>query len=347
MARRGIRRRSLRSAMLPSFAAALLPFALLWLPGARWHTWPLIAAGALTAVLGLIALRAPWERLPGWAPCVLAFSYLGVVALLRVSGGPSGVAGAALLPVFWLGLTGNRKQLWAMICAVVLIVLLPVVVEGGADYPAATWRVAILFIAVSALVATTLQALVARVRQQERERNILLDELERLAHTDALTHLPNRRAWEVGLERDLARATRTGEPLTVALIDIDSFKEINDVHGHPAGDSLLTQVARRWSGALRKDDLLARIGGDEFGVLLPGCSESDADVVVERLYQRVPMPHSFSVGVATWNRYESVDELVRRADDDLYEAKRDRTHDEIIASRGKARSVVPPTGTAR
>ena len=329
-----------RRVLWPSLVAALLPFLLVWLPPARWHPGLLGAAGALTLVIAVIAVAAPWERLPGWGPCILAFAYLFVVALLRAAGGASGVATMVLLPVFWVGLCGTRRQLWCLLIGVVLIFVVPLILVGGADYPSSAWRAGILFIALSGIVGMTTQSLVARVRDQERAQDQLLDQLHDLAHTDALTGLANRRAWEAELVRALTRARRTGEPVSVAVVDIDNFKAINDRHGHPAGDLLLIEVAHEWAGVLRPDDVLARIGGDEFAFVMPACSEADAADVCRRLRARMPSPYSCSVGVATWDSAERADRLMVRADDALYAAKRDdHDHAETAGCRPPSRST--------
>lgn len=227
-----------------------------------------------------------------------------------------------LLPVFWMGLCGTRRQLWGLLIGVALVFVVPLILVGGADYPSSAWRAGILFVTLSGIVGTTVQALVALVRAQEHERNRLLAQLDELAHADTLTGLANRRAWDSELNRGLARARRTGEPLSIALIDIDRFKAINDVHGHPGGDSLLRTVAHKWTEVLRSDDVLARIGGDEFAVLMPTANQDEAADVINRLRGRMPRPYSCSIGLATWDRAELSDHLMGRADDALYDAKR-------------------------
>jgi diguanylate cyclase (GGDEF)-like protein len=311
-----------RRILLPSVAAAFLPFVVLWLPGTHWRPVPVIAAAVLTVGLAAIAVGVPTHRRPQWAPCALSFGYLLAYLLLRIAGGPSGVAPMVLLPVFWLGLYGTSRQLWSLLAAIALVSLGPLALAAGPTYPGASWRAAVLFIAVSAVVGGTVHALVAHVRAQDRERDRLLEQLNVMAHADPLTGIANRRAWEAELERGLARGRRTGEPVSVALLDIDSFKAVNDVYGHSGGDSLLIELARVWTESLRPDDILARIGGDEFAVLMPGCTEHEAGDVVDRLRVSMPSPHSCSVGLATWDRAEPAHRLIGRADAGLYDAKR-------------------------
>ncbi|MGY1711777.1 GGDEF domain-containing protein [Geodermatophilus sp. SYSU D00758] len=148
-------------------------------------------------------------------------------------------------------------------------------------------------------------------------------ELHRAAGTDPLTGLANRRAWEAEAERGLAHAARTGEPLTVAVLDLDGFKAVNDTEGHGAGDALLQALARRWSAQLRRADLLGRHGGDEFVLCLPDTDEGRARDLLARL--RSSHPAAWSAGVATARPGDSLDELLRRADAELYRHKRSRT----------------------
>jgi diguanylate cyclase (GGDEF)-like protein len=154
------------------------------------------------------------------------------------------------------------------------------------------------------------------------ERADLLARLERMARTDDLTGLPNRRAWEEELPREMQRARREQWPLCVAMVDLDGFKELNDALGHQAGDQLLKQVAASWGSAMRLTDVLVRYGGDEFGVLLPHCGIGDARALIGRLVASTPANQSCSVGLAQWDGDTGADELIGLADAALYEAKR-------------------------
>jgi diguanylate cyclase (GGDEF)-like protein/PAS domain S-box-containing protein len=153
------------------------------------------------------------------------------------------------------------------------------------------------------------------------QRHALVRRLETLALTDQLTGLPNRRAWEDTLARELSRAARDGLPVCVAVLDLDGFKRYNDDLGHLAGDNLLAEAAEAWRSELRGGDVLARYGGDEFAALIPGRALDTAVVVVERLRRAAPPGCTCSGGVAMWDRAESATELFGRADAALYVAK--------------------------
>lgn len=164
------------------------------------------------------------------------------------------------------------------------------------------------------------------------ERQALMTSLARLALTDEVTGLPNRRAWEDGLRRELARAARDGHQVCVAVVDLDEFKRYNDAHGHLAGDQLLAEAARAWQGQLRASDLLARYGGEEFTAVIPTWPLEIAVAVVERLRRATPEGVTASAGVACWDRTESASQLFGRADAALYEAKQ----------QGRNRTVAAP-----
>ena len=164
------------------------------------------------------------------------------------------------------------------------------------------------------LVVLRMAGLVAQVQDQATQ-------LAALAHNDALTGVPNRRAWELELPREMARVRRYGGGLHVALLDLDHFKRYNDHHGHQGGDRLLKEAAAAWQTRMRRTDLLARYGGEEFAVLLHDCTHADAIAVLCDLRAVTPSGQTFSAGLAEWNDQESPEALVGRADRALYEAK--------------------------
>jgi diguanylate cyclase (GGDEF)-like protein/PAS domain S-box-containing protein len=153
------------------------------------------------------------------------------------------------------------------------------------------------------------------------QRADLLGRLDELTRTDELTGLPNRRAWDELLGHELAVAERQGKPLSVAMLDLDHFKAYNDRNGHLAGDRLLRAAAAVWSASLRATDALARWGGEEFALLLPGCDTAGATALIERLRGTLPDGVTFSAGVVTSPGGEDPRALMDAADRALYQAK--------------------------
>ncbi len=164
-----------------------------------------------------------------------------------------------------------------------------------------------------------------RLNRQLQEK---CKELERIAVTDVMTGLPNHRAFQQGLMREMRRAQRHGANLSLLLIDVDHFKLYNDTYGHPAGDEVLAQVGRLLAGTLRDVDLPARYGGEEFAVVLPYTDKMTAQVVAEKIRAAIE-GHRFpkravtvSIGVATFPD-DAADKasLTSMADQALYAAK--------------------------
>lgn len=149
---------------------------------------------------------------------------------------------------------------------------------------------------------------------------ILVRELKLVSLQDSLTKLPNRRAWNQKLDEELERSKRTSSPLSVAMIDIDGMKALNDNFGHAAGDILLKSLGERWMPLVRKGTLVARIGGDEFSVVAPDTDEDGITMLSKRLGAATP-DVTFSTGIATWNKIESAAELLARADENMYKMK--------------------------
>jgi diguanylate cyclase (GGDEF)-like protein len=150
----------------------------------------------------------------------------------------------------------------------------------------------------------------------------LLSTMTQHASTDALTGLANRRSWDEQLTRAIAHAERTHETLSIAVCDVDGLKGINDRSGHGAGDELLRGIADRWRADARAADLVARRGGYEFAVRLPGADEAGAHDVVERLIGALPDGTSVSFGIAEWDLREDGVTLMARADLRMYDEKR-------------------------
>jgi diguanylate cyclase (GGDEF)-like protein len=184
---------------------------------------------------------------------------------------------------------------------------------------------------VTQMLAGTLGAALARGE--------LLDRLAAAAATDALTGLPNRREWDVRAPRELARAARTGNPVSLALFDLDHFRAFNDAHGRAAGDALLKSCAARWWNSVRSVDLLARLGGEEFGLLLANCIAPDAVIAVERLRASTRDLRAVSVGIAQWDMQEPLESLMLRADVALYRAKKAGRDRIVLADDTDSRPV--------
>ncbi len=151
--------------------------------------------------------------------------------------------------------------------------------------------------------------------------------LKRYALTDSLTGLPNRLAFETTLESDYTLALRTQQPLSLILLDLDRFKQVNDTYGHSRGDSVLAHVAQVLQSVIRGSDHPARWGGEEFVIVLPNSTAPDALVLAERLRKAVEAtnfavgPLTVSLGVTQLHETDSPLSLVRRADEALYRAK--------------------------
>jgi len=183
---------------------------------------------------------------------------------------------------------------------------------------------ALAYIVLVLLMHATLMALVV---------TRLLGQLQQLARRDALTGLLNRRAMHAALDQHARRHRRAADTFSVLMIDVDHFKDVNDRHGHEAGDRALMHISRLMAQALRAQDRLARFGGEEFVVLLPASNLARALAEAESLRLQVrgqplqlgelSVPLSVSIGVAEWaGAGEDLSRLLARADDALYRAKR-------------------------
>ncbi|MBJ7552244.1 diguanylate cyclase [Marinomonas ostreistagni] len=172
---------------------------------------------------------------------------------------------------------------------------------------------------------------VTRLAEMRKELLIANARLKALSTTDYLTNLPNRRAFENALKDEMGKSKRHDQPLSVAVLDIDHFKMINDTYGHDAGDYVLKELANRLISDQRSGDVFGRIGGEEFGLILPHTNVREAAIACERyrtllseqpyIYESNDLDLTVSVGVCMYDGDEKQFELIKRADNALYEAK--------------------------
>jgi diguanylate cyclase (GGDEF)-like protein len=174
--------------------------------------------------------------------------------------------------------------------------------------------------------------------------------LARLAVTDAQTLAFNHRVLLPRLTEEMERAQRYVIPLSYLLMDLDHFKQVNDTHGHAAGDRVLREFADRVRALVRRPDVLVRRGGEEFVLIMPHTTEPQARIVAERIRQHLEsrplhgaddleIPQTVSIGVATWNGRDSAQELDQRADAAMYEAKRAGRNRVMVAIQGEEEPI--------
>jgi len=171
-----------------------------------------------------------------------------------------------------------------------------------------------------------------QLRRKDVELRAVLAQSEEISYTDALTYLPNRRKIVSSLQHEVLRANRYQTSLSVSMMDIDHFKEINDSHGHGKGDEVLRALANTLRQGIRESDLAGRLGGEEFLILLPNAGINAAAEQAERLCRLirelvvraddVALRITVSIGVAEYRLgAETWDDLLRRVDAAMYEAK--------------------------
>jgi diguanylate cyclase (GGDEF)-like protein len=179
----------------------------------------------------------------------------------------------------------------------------------------------------------------------------LLGEVERLARVDELTGLANRRTLEETLKYEVARAGRSGEPLSVVMFDVDHFKKLNDSYGHQHGDEVLRLMGRLLLESVRQVDTAARYGGEELALVLPNCAPANAVALAEQVRRALAAsttdpPVTVSAGVATLPEHALTgEELIRAADEALYASKHGGRDRVTLAHRRGSTATAPERGT--
>lgn len=176
-----------------------------------------------------------------------------------------------------------------------------------------------------------LLAEVRQLRERVAELQQRVEQLDELAHQDVLMALPNRRGFMRELERLVARAARYGSPAAMLFVDLDGLKMINDTFGHQAGDEALIQVAHLLSAGVRGGDIVGRLGGDEFGILLEHADAASARETAIRLADQIAgceflhdgdaLPLSVAIGVAMIDGQATPTEVMAQADEEMYRRK--------------------------
>lgn len=267
-----------------------------------------LAFGVVAGGLGLLSLiywRVLSRRLVHFELAVVVVSLQVLIARAHTFQGAALASLAVLLAVLYAAIFFD---LWTtVVYGLAAVTGLGIALRLGELHPGAR-NTALLVVGV-VTVAAVFSALLRRFRDE--------------ATLDPLTGLLNRGAAEQGAEREVARATRDGRPLSLVVLDIDGLKAVNDSLGHLAGDGLLRRFAAELKGSIRACDLAARYGGDEFVLVLPSTDRRGATVLLDRL--RSVRECSWSAGIAQWRSGEDYASWFARADAELYEAKAGRS----------------------
>jgi diguanylate cyclase (GGDEF)-like protein len=328
---------------------ALLVLVVLAMPHGQIKTVGILAvlAGCL---LGAAVVRGTSRRLPYWSyDVVAAYASLLItgarVFATTVGGGGTGIQALYLWIVLFAFYFLPRSHALLQIAWIAGLygAALDVARPAGGDL-ITLWTVTMIGLLLAGLV-------IARMRDRTDD---LVERLRQAARTDALTGLLNRRAFDERLEQELARAQRTRRPFVVLLGDLDRFKEINDHYGHPAGDATLILVGQVLRGATRTVDTVARVGGDEFALILPESDERQGWVLVERLrryladalieYQPAV---GLSIGLVVYPRDGETAEALRASVDRALYAAKEADPARSIADPGRSianagRSIADP-----
>jgi diguanylate cyclase (GGDEF)-like protein len=295
--------------------------------------WAVAAAIVISQLGGGAMLRRRGGSVSfGWLLAITYFGLAQIAVMVWLSGG--WVSPYSQLMLLWLGAgAGIHPPLRALtfIAVTSTVAFLPLAYDGwssaGIEHAATQW---LLFTVLGGI----LLALMTYVRGQRLALRHQTDSASRLARVDPLTGLGNRRAFDEILEIEIARALTTGAPLSIALLDLDGFKALNDKLGHLEGDRCLKTVSASLESRKRGPDHVFRWGGDEFAVILPGADDVSAETAVHRISELDPAikaadgrPLTLCYGIARFASGMTPAELLDRADLKLLDAKQARAEE--------------------
>lgn len=320
---------------------------------------PLLGAVILATVVVTVLIRSlPWQRMLQWQQAMwLFYGWSSVITVLitvaaAVDGGiDSPLLIVYALPMLFAAVAYPPRAVLAIGISMVAAVCAMAVVTGVED-PGRAW----LTISVFALATWTFAYAATNHRRSAAATRRLAEQLAEQVNVDGLTGCLNHRAFQERLTAEVARAQRSGASLGLLLGDVDHFKAVNDHHGHQVGDQLLATVAATLRRHVRLGDDVARIGGEEFAVLLPGADVERCVEVAERLRRQVgsveqPVPVTISFGVAVLpEAADTGPQLLQQADAGLYAAKARGRDTVAMAPSGPTEGPVLPhrrTGAVR
>lgn len=275
------------------------------------------------------------------AACILAVALIGVADILT---GPQYFL--TIVYMIPISLAAWRTD-WRRAGLVVLLAIAALMLVDALDPLASLSTWAMLWNQLARFaVAVFIVVLITGLREARQHAELM-------ARTDVLTGIANLFSFRESSARELERARRSGEPLTLLFLDIDDFKVVNDYHGHSTGDEVLRRIARALCYAARSDDFVARVGGDEFVVLMPRTDAVQADAVIDRVTSRLATisrpdgsPLTCSIGAATYDPAPAtIDEILQAADQEMYLAKasRARSHERQAARGARPIRLLAPS----
>ena len=308
-------------------------------PGPLWW-WSAASLAGMLVVIGVIRSGANRRlRDPAMTMQQMLYAVLCAAWAYSFAGRAHMVVGLILAVILMFGMFGLsiRQIVWAglYVLAVFGFVMIVSAQSDPARYPAGGEAVFFLMLCIMiigvGLLTVRLHRMRDRLRRQKLELEAAVAHIQRLATHDELTGLVNRRHMQELLENERLRSERTTQDWCVALLDLDHFKSVNDAHGHAIGDEVLRALSRHAHALIRKTDVLARWGGEEFVLLLPNTPLAMAVSSLDRLREHfaatplvvrdIHLPLSFSAGLTEHHRGETFAQTLERADKLCYQAK--------------------------